>query len=106
MFFCIYSVLLTHRRTFLEYEWDEAKNSVNLVEHRIDFALVQGFDWDIAQIEVDFREDYGELREIAISFIGHALYVLVYAERNKTIRVISLRKANKKERRNFGQRAR
>jgi uncharacterized protein len=50
----------------MNYEWDEAKRKANIAKHGIDFADVALFDWE----GVDDREDYGELREIALGFIG------------------------------------
>ena len=46
---------------------------------------------------MDDREDYGELRMIALGFIGNVLHVLVFTERGDNVRVISLRKATKPE---------
>ena len=57
------------------YEWDEAKCRANIAQHRIDFAKVREFEWNSAIAFVDDREDYGELREIAIGFIGVRLHV-------------------------------
>jgi uncharacterized DUF497 family protein len=49
-------------------------------------------------VEVDDREDYGELREKATSFIGSVLHVMIFTELDSgTIRIISLRKATKRE---------
>ena len=81
----------------MDYEWDEAKNRTNRREHGIDFAKIRRFEWDFAQIDVDAREDYGELRELAASYIGDVLHILVYTQRDAVIRVISLRKANRRE---------
>ena len=81
------------------YTWDPPKNRSNLREHGIGFDAVDRFDWHSASIEVDSREDYGELREFALGFIGDVLYVLVFVgEEDDEVRIISLRKANKKER--------
>ncbi|MEQ8434108.1 MAG: BrnT family toxin [Oceanicaulis sp.] len=80
----------------IEYEWDEAKRRANLERHRVDFALVEAFDWSTA-----FTADQsvgGERRHVSTSFIGARLYVLVWTKRNGRTRVISLRKANGRER--------
>lgn len=79
------------------YDWDETKRKSNLRDHRIDFTEVYRFEWHAAYIFVDDREDYGELREVAIGFIGLGLYVLTFTRRGKQIRVISLRKAAKRD---------
>ena len=83
------------------YIWDEAKRDANLREHRIDFKAVYRFDWQTAVVFVDHREDYGELREIAIGFIDPGLYVLTFTRRRAQVRIISLRKAEKKDVRKY-----
>jgi uncharacterized DUF497 family protein len=54
---------------------------------------------------LDDREDYGELREQAIGFIGDRLHMLVFTEREdedgQLIWVISLRKAEAPEKRTY-----
>ena len=54
-------------------------------------------------VEVDDREDYGELREIAWGFIGVRLHVMVFTRRRGGIRIISLRKADQKDIRRYGE---
>jgi len=46
---------------------------------------------------------YGELREVAIGFINDRLFVCVYTDQEETRRVISLRKANQREMRRYGE---
>ena len=71
--------------------------------HRVDFSAVYQFNWDWALTDIDDREDYGELREQATGFIGAVPHVLIFTRRmdkdGDVIWVISLRKANRKERR-------
>ena len=43
------------------------------------------------------RKSYGEMPTIAIGFIANRLHVLVFTMRGRKLRVISLRKANRKE---------
>ena len=83
------------------YVWDEEKRKINLREHKVDFAAVAHFEWDTAFVSIDDRDDYGELRETAIGFIGPGLYVLVFTRRGKHIRVISLRRAEKRDVRKY-----
>jgi uncharacterized protein len=68
----------------------------NIAAYKIDFIDAASFDWN-AVIEIDDRDDYGELRECATGFMGSALCVLVFTRRGERIRIISLRKATKKE---------
>lgn len=83
----------------MEFEWDEEKNRLNLDKHGISFEeAVQVFD-DVHLSRVDTREDYGEVREITIGMIaGTVLAVVVHTDRDESIRMISARKANKRER--------
>lgn len=83
------------------YDWDEAKRSANVRDHRVDFTAANEFDWNSAFIYVDDREDYGELREVAIGYIGVRLYVLVFTRRGETIRIISLWKAQRSDVRRY-----
>jgi len=51
----------------------------------------------------DDRFDYGEVREVAFGRINDRLFVCVYTDREAERRVISLRKANKREVRRYGE---
>jgi uncharacterized DUF497 family protein len=75
--------------------WDEAKRRANLKKHGVDFAAAAEFEWDTVLESTD--DSHGEVRWVATGFIGSKLYVLVYAETEETIRVISLRRATKRE---------
>ena len=90
----------------MQYEWDEEKNRANEGKHGIAFEAVRAFDWATAVSDIDDREDYGELRETATGFIGLTLYYLVYVVEDddpETIRIISLRPANKAESRRYAK---
>ncbi len=82
-------------------EWDEHKRQSNIKKHGVDFQLVTLFDFDSAQEYSYIRNN--EQRIIAYGLIGNQLFVLVYTERNDNLRVISLRKANSKEVKNYVQ---
>lgn len=79
------------------FEWDADKAAANLAKHGVSFERVHDFEWSTAQITTDDREDYGEVRTIALGLIGPVLHTLVFTERGDRIRVISLRKATKRE---------
>lgn len=91
----------------MRYDWDENKRRQNLREHGVDFTAVHRFEWQYALVTIDDREDYGELRERATGFIGAVPHVLVFTERQDTdgsvVWVISLRKADRKERNDYEQ---
>ena len=83
----------------MQYEWDNGKNRNNQIKHGVDFNLAEQFEWNSAIEFADNRFDYGENRYCALGYIGHRLYHLVFTYRTneKVIRIISLRKANKRE---------
>ncbi len=82
----------------MKIEYDEAKNQRNIETRGISFDLAYEFELELAFIKPDLRFDYQELRFIAIGYIQQRLYVLVFTPKhNEIMRVISLRKANKRE---------
>ena len=87
----------------MRFEWDETKRAANLAKHGVDFDTVESFDFESALVVTDDRADYDEVREIALGFIGARLHVLIFTWRHGTVRVISLRKANEREVRRYGQ---
>ncbi len=50
----------------MRFEWDEAKNRVNIQKHGIDFADVEDMFNHPMLTLVDDREDYGEERWIGL----------------------------------------
>lgn len=86
----------------MAYEWDEAKRASNLAKHGVDFADVARFDFIGAVAEAEERS--GEVRYVATGYIGNRLHKLVYLMRGGNIRVISLRKANNRERKIYHER--
>ena len=81
----------------MEMTWDPAKRARNTEKHGCDFAIIAEFDWDTALSRVDTRVEYGETRYVSIGTIGERHYVAVWTERDGACRLISLRKANKRE---------
>ena len=88
----------------MRFEWDEAKNDVNIRKHGIDFTdVVDMFTHPMLTL-VDDREDYGEERWIGIGWLKTLIGVVVYTERKgDVIRIISARKAVKQEVRFYEQ---
>ena len=82
----------------MEYEWDENKRTANIAKHNVDFVDAEKFDWSSAIETIDDRFNYNEERWVALGVIDERLHVLTYTIRDENIRLISLRKANKRER--------
>lgn len=77
--------------------WDETKRANNVAKQGVDLAKAEDFDFASAIIVIDDRADYGEVREVAIGYVGARLHVLVFTRRGSDLHVISLRKANRRE---------
>ena len=82
----------------MELEWDEAKRESNLAKHGFDLAVSQELFADYFVEPLDTRQDYGEERWTALGMIRGLVVVLVYTERDDTLRPISLRRATSQER--------
>jgi uncharacterized DUF497 family protein len=82
----------------MRIEFDPEKNSKNIIERNLSFECAIEFDFKTALFEIDNRRDYGETRIIGLGYIGERLHVLIFTKREEIIRIISLRKANRKER--------
>jgi len=83
----------------LEFEWNEEKAKANLTKHRVSFlTAAQVFANEIVE-RIDDREDYGELRFIALGRVDTEVYRVVFTWRGENlIRIISAQKASRDER--------
>lgn len=81
----------------MDIDYDQNKNQSNINKHNIDFEQAHYFDWDSSITEVDSRQDYGETRLNTLGFLNGRLHLMTFTIRGNVIRVISLRKANKRE---------
>jgi uncharacterized DUF497 family protein len=78
--------------------YDPAKSQRNEKDRGLSFALAKDFDWSCALIVEDTREDYNERRYQALGYIDEHLHMLVFTPRDGAVHVISLRRANQRER--------
>ena len=82
----------------MRYQWDRNKALSNLNKHGIDFADAVSVFSDELAITI-FEDRFDEERFITIGAdIFNRILVVVYTTRNDEVRLISARKANKKER--------
>lgn len=81
----------------LQFEWDEEKNKINQLKHKISFEVAAFVFQDEHYIEMyDFEHSIDEDRYIAIGKVGELLFV-VFTERKEKIRIISARIASEEE---------
>lgn len=86
----------------MSFEWDPAKELLNVSDHGLSFKYAaRVFSDPSRQDREDDREDYGEERRITIGRIDERVFVVVYTERGDVIRLISARKANVREARDY-----
>lgn len=86
----------------LQFEWDEIKSQSCLKVRGFDFAYAISSFADPRRIVIpDERFPYGESRYRLLGQIDGRLFVLVYTFRGKSIRIISARKANLRERKEY-----
>ena len=84
------------------YSYDPTKSDKNALERGISFEMVRDFDFETAKFWQDDRKNYPEPRYIALGYLNERLHVLVFAEIEGGIRVISFRKANNREGKKHG----
>ncbi len=79
-------------------EWDSNKAAINVKKHGVYFEdAAQVFLDESRHTEIDYLHSDEELRYKTIGRVGKVL-VVIYTERGETTRIISARKATKKER--------
>ncbi len=84
-------------------EFDPAKNAENLRRRGIGFERFAEMDLEHAISVEDTRKDYGERRLRVLGYIGRLLHAAVITPRGDRIRVISLRRANRREERTYAK---
>jgi uncharacterized DUF497 family protein len=82
----------------MEFEWDEAKSEACYAERGFDFAyVVRAFLDPNRAVSPDTRWVYGETRYQLLGSIEGRVFFVAYTLRGQTIRIISARKANRRE---------
>ena len=80
----------------MKYEWNEHKNRANSAKHGIDFETATNLwsNGDRVEIQTTFSD---ENRRIMIGRIEKKLWAAIFTKRGNAIRIISVRRARKKE---------
>jgi uncharacterized DUF497 family protein len=87
----------------MRLEFDPTKDASNREKHGVSLALAGELEWDLALVWIDTRLDYGETRIIALAPRARILYYVAFVDRGETRRIISLRRANRREVEHYGQ---
>jgi uncharacterized protein len=83
--------------------FDPAKNARNIRYRGLSFERAVDFDFETAIFAIDARQDYGEVRNVAVGYLDGRLHVLCFTETTAGIRVISFRRANSREAARYGK---
>jgi len=81
----------------MRIEFDAAKDAANQAKHGVSLALAGELDWDAALVWTDERFEYDEIRVIVLAPKTGILYYVAFVDRGEMRRVISLRRANRRE---------
>lgn len=88
------------------FEWDEDKNKLNKIKHRVSFQVAARVFGDPKRIE-QFDEGHSEEEDrwITIGMVHPRVLMVVFTERDcgNTVRLISARLANEEERKEYYQ---
>ena len=84
------------------FEWDDEKSHSNQVKHGIDFDAAKAL-WDDAN-RVEIQSPYPlESRSVLIGKLDKKLWTAIFTMRGSAIRIISVRRARKKEAKLYGE---
>jgi len=79
-------------------EWDQRKRQANLKKHGFDFVDANEVFGGVTFTYEDDRISYGEQRFVTLGSLRGNVVSIVHTEQGDHIRVISMRKATKRER--------
>ena len=88
----------------MTYEWDGAENRSNVAKHGLDFEDAELVFTAPRVTFVDNRFDYGEERFVTLGLLGGRPVMIAHAQRGETTRIISMRKANRREQKIYQER--
>jgi len=81
----------------MKIDFDPIKSEQNIKLRSLSFDRAGDFDWETAIYYEDNRMDYPEDRIIALGFLGVRLHVICFTPIDGGVRIISFRKANRRE---------
>ncbi len=85
----------------MQIEYDPNKDRANVRKHKVSLQDASKLEWDMLWAKQDTRYEYGEIRMIGYAPIGHRVFCVVYTDRGDVRRIISLRRATKREVKNY-----
>jgi uncharacterized protein len=80
-----------------EFEWDPRKAESNLAIHKVSFDRATEIFNGPRLVVPDTRKNYGEDRYVSLGAVEGRCLVVVHTPRGEKTRIISARKANRRE---------
>ena len=81
----------------MHIEFDPVKDASNQTKHGVSLSMANELDWESALVWVDDRFEYNEMRMVALAPQTETLYFVAFVDRAQARRIISLRRANRRE---------
>lgn len=81
----------------MDIEFDSAKDEANIAKHGVSLARGADVLANVLAAKLDARRVRGEERWLAFGLVDGRLFAAVYTMRGDTFRIISVRKASRKE---------
>ena len=78
-------------------EFDSAKDIANQNKHGVSLSVANELNWEAALVWIDDRYEYNETRMIALAPKTNILYYVAFVDRGEALRIISVRRANRRE---------
>ena len=87
----------------MRFTFDPAKSDKNIAQRGLSFAFAAELDWEAAFMVEDTRRDYGEPRFRVLAPLNGRVHAIVVTPRRDELRIISFRKASRKEEKLYEQ---
>ena len=83
---------------YFRFEWDEDKDILNQMKHGVSFELAKMVFFDLMRFDIyDWEHSLFEERWNTVGLCNYNVLSVIYTMRKGVIRIISARKASKKE---------
>jgi len=86
----------------IQFEWDDKKSSSNKIKHGIAFDTAKDLWNDSNRVKIETSYSIEE-RTILIGKVKNKLWTAIFTQREDTIRIISVRRARKRETKLYDQ---
>jgi uncharacterized DUF497 family protein len=81
----------------MRIEFDLAKDAANQIKHGVSLSVAGKIDWEAVLVWIDDRFEYNKMRMVALVPKADILNYVAFADRGVVRRIISLRRANRRE---------